>query len=207
MPIRARSRSQETRAAALEAAREILVESGPQGLTLKAVADRVGCTHANLLHHFGSISSLHLEVGNYITKIYREKLYGAVEAMAHGRADSRYLVDIIFDIFGGQAALEFFGSYFLTQKSDIASPTLALVKQLVDGMNTKEKSAREMLDLAILTHTAAVGDALLGESLESALGLKRDRTRVIIAKVFDQWIERSGWPNDPQFILPEIDGN
>ena len=44
-----------SRQAALEAARELLIETGPQAVTLKAVAARVGRTHANLLHHFGSV--------------------------------------------------------------------------------------------------------------------------------------------------------
>src|SRR3546814_9519811 len=49
---------QESRDAALEAARALLLESGPQAVTLKAVAARIGRTHANLLHHFGSAAGL-----------------------------------------------------------------------------------------------------------------------------------------------------
>ena len=41
-----------SRMAALEAARSLLLEAGPQAVTLKAVAGRIGRTHANLLHHF-----------------------------------------------------------------------------------------------------------------------------------------------------------
>ena len=44
----------ESRTAALDAARDILITEGPQAVTLKAVAMRVGRTHANVLHHFGS---------------------------------------------------------------------------------------------------------------------------------------------------------
>ncbi|WP_288458007.1 TetR family transcriptional regulator, partial [uncultured Sphingomonas sp.] len=47
-----------SRDAALDAARSLLVESGPQAVTLKAVAARIGRTHANLLHHFGSADGL-----------------------------------------------------------------------------------------------------------------------------------------------------
>lgn len=43
---------------ALAAARDLLIETGPQSVTLKAVAARIGRTHANLLHHFGSASGL-----------------------------------------------------------------------------------------------------------------------------------------------------
>ncbi len=48
----------ESRAAALAAAYDILLADGPQAVTLKAVAGRIGRTHANLLHHFGSALEL-----------------------------------------------------------------------------------------------------------------------------------------------------
>ena len=51
---RERLSPEESRAAALEAARRLLIEHGPQAVTLKAVAAAIGKTHANLLHHFGS---------------------------------------------------------------------------------------------------------------------------------------------------------
>jgi AcrR family transcriptional regulator len=44
---------EQSRLAALVEARALLIETGPQAVTLKAVASRVGRTHANLLHHFG----------------------------------------------------------------------------------------------------------------------------------------------------------
>src|SRR3712207_9474022 len=55
---RERLTSEESRAAALEAARSLLIDVGPQAVTLKAVAARIGKTHANLLHHFGSAAGL-----------------------------------------------------------------------------------------------------------------------------------------------------
>ncbi|MGK3910999.1 TetR family transcriptional regulator, partial [Enterococcus faecium] len=57
-PVRKRLSPDESRDAALEAARALLVEHGPQAVTLKAVAARIGRTHANLLHHFGSAEGL-----------------------------------------------------------------------------------------------------------------------------------------------------
>jgi AcrR family transcriptional regulator len=56
--IRKRLSPEQSRDAAIEAARALLVESGPQAVTLKAVAARIGRTHANLLHHFGSAADL-----------------------------------------------------------------------------------------------------------------------------------------------------
>jgi len=55
---RRRLSPEESRDNALEAARALLLEAGPQAVTLKAVAARIGRTHANLLHHFGSAAGL-----------------------------------------------------------------------------------------------------------------------------------------------------
>ncbi|WP_371858601.1 TetR family transcriptional regulator, partial [Pseudomonas sp. FW215-R2] len=49
--MRKRLTPEESRDAAIDAARALLVEQGPQAVTLKAVAARIGRTHANLLHH------------------------------------------------------------------------------------------------------------------------------------------------------------
>ena len=54
MASRKRLSPEESRRSALEAARALLIEAGPQSVTLKAVSARIGRTHANLLHHFGS---------------------------------------------------------------------------------------------------------------------------------------------------------
>src|SRR5437868_6232783 len=58
LPLRRRLSPEASREAALDAARALLVEGGPQAVTLKAVAARIGRTHANVLHHFGSAEGL-----------------------------------------------------------------------------------------------------------------------------------------------------
>ena len=69
MSIRKRLTQEESRTVALEAARALLIELGPQAVTLKAVASRIGRTHANLLHHFGSAAGLQKELArqNFIS--------------------------------------------------------------------------------------------------------------------------------------------
>ena len=49
-------------------ARILLIEAGPQAVTLKAVAARIGRTHANLLHHFGSAAEL--QDNELVRKVY-----------------------------------------------------------------------------------------------------------------------------------------
>ena len=64
---RERLTPEESRAAALEAARRLLIEQGPQAVTLKAVAAAIGKTHANLLHHFGSAAGLQAALAGLIS--------------------------------------------------------------------------------------------------------------------------------------------
>ena len=59
---------EESRSVALEAARQILIEMGPQAVTLKAVASRIDRTHANLLHHFGSAAGLQKALAAYLAE-------------------------------------------------------------------------------------------------------------------------------------------
>src|SRR3546814_11795009 len=99
LAARRRMTPQESRDAALEAARALLLESGPQAVTLKAVAARIGRTHANLLHHFGSAAGLQ--------KALIERMAGAItstirEAALRARAvdqNPREVVDLPFDAF------------------------------------------------------------------------------------------------------------
>src|SRR3546814_11662695 len=96
---RFRAPPRDARGAALEAARALLLESGPQAFTLKAFAARIGRTHAHLLHHFGSAAGLQ--------KALIERMAGAItstirEAALRARAvdqNPREVVDLTFDAF------------------------------------------------------------------------------------------------------------
>ena len=81
MTSRKRLSPEESRNSALEAARALLIETGPQSVTLKAVAARIGRTHANLLHHFGSASGLQKALAEHLAQIFTDRLY--VEPQRH----------------------------------------------------------------------------------------------------------------------------
>ena len=67
---RERLSPEESRAAALEAARRLLIEKGPQAVTLKAVGAEIGKSHANLLHHFGSAAGLQSALAELICSTF-----------------------------------------------------------------------------------------------------------------------------------------
>ncbi len=94
----------ESRASALEAARALLIENGPQAVTLKAVAARMGRTHANLLHHFGSAAELQGALAGNIAEQVCETIAGVVLKARQGEADPRTIVEMTFDAFDQQGA-------------------------------------------------------------------------------------------------------
>src|ERR1041384_1084797 len=99
MSIRERLTPEMSRAGALEAARALLIEQGPQAVTLKAVAARIGRTHANLLHHFGSAAGLQSALAGHIGAQVTRQIGETVERQRSGEADARQIVDETFDAF------------------------------------------------------------------------------------------------------------
>src|ERR1700754_4582570 len=105
--VRKRLSPEASREAALEAARELLWEDGPQAVTLKAVAGRIGRTHANLLHHFGSAAGLQKALIEAPAESVTAEIGAAVLRARAGDHDPREVVDLTFDAFdrGGAGAL------------------------------------------------------------------------------------------------------
>src|SRR3954447_15952860 len=89
----------ESRFAALKAARRLLIAQGPQAVTLKAVAAEIGRTHANLLHHFGSAAGLQGALARSIADSVTASIAESVERARAGEADARDIVDGTFDAF------------------------------------------------------------------------------------------------------------
>src|SRR3546814_20444617 len=84
---RERLAPEESRSAALEAARRLLIKSGPQAVTLKAVGAEIGKTHANLLHHFGSAAGLQSALAHHIGARVTAGIAEAVLRARQGEAD------------------------------------------------------------------------------------------------------------------------
>ena len=180
LPVRRRLSPEESREAALDAARDLLVEFGPQAVTLKAVAARIGRTHANLLHHFGSAAGLQKALIERMAGFITTTIKDTVLRHRAGEQNSREVVDLAFDAFdtGGAGALASW--MILSGNEDALDPILQAIHDLVDELSeghSKEERpiADETLELVIM----ALGDALFGAALTRVLGLPRDRARAL----------------------------
>ncbi|MEP3049998.1 MAG: TetR family transcriptional regulator [Erythrobacter sp.] len=181
MTSRKRLTPEESRKSALEAARALLIETGPQSVTLKAVAGRIGRTHANLLHHFGSASGLQKALAAHLASAVSETIIEAVRASRAGLGSAREVVDLAFDAFDREGAGALASWMLLTGNEDALMPVVETIHELVDEIAPQETSHRvedmqvhrDTLNLVLL----ALGDALMGSVLAKSLGLPRDAAR------------------------------
>jgi AcrR family transcriptional regulator len=174
--VRERLTQEESRSAALEAARLLLIEDGPQAVTLKAVSARIGKTHANLLHHFGSAAGLQSDLARYIGERVTAGIAEAVHRARQGETDAREIVDRTFDAFGREGAGALAAWMILSGNRDALNPILESIHHLVDqlGQGHEDRPVHETTLWLVL---AALGDSLLGAPMAKALGLAPEKAR------------------------------
>jgi AcrR family transcriptional regulator len=174
--VRTRLSPEESRAAAIGAARTLLIEEGPQAVTLKAVAGRIGRTHANLLHHFGSAAGLQAALARDLAERVTAHIGEAVERARQGEADPREIVDRTFDAFGREGAGALAAWMILSGNRDALNPVLEAIHGLVDRLGQGHEN-RPVHETTLWLVLAALGDSLLGTPMAGALGLPPERAR------------------------------
>ena len=197
--VKKRLSPEESRSAALEAARQILVETGPAAVTLKAVAARIDRTHANLLHHFGSAAGLQKALAAYQAETVCATIGRKMAESAPGERNVREIVDLAFDAFneGGAGALATWMA--ATGNDDALDPIVEAIHRLIDGMAHDAHEKRLMHEDTLALVLMALGDAQLGGPMAEALDLPRDTSRVlatelITGRIAKFWAEQGSKP-------------
>ncbi len=178
LPARRRLSPEASRDAALEAARALLVESGPMAVPLKAVAGRIGRPHANLLHHFGSAEGLQQALAARLAAAITGTIRDAVLRAREQGQESREVVDLVFDAFGRNGAGALASWMILSGNEHALDPILTAIHDLVDELaeehgGDQRPLREETLQLVLM----ALGDALLGGPMARALELPREKAR------------------------------
>lgn len=193
--VKKRLTPEESRTAALQAAREILIEAGPQAVTLKAVAGRIGRTHANLLHHFGSAAGLQRELARFLAKNVCDTIGAVVLKARAGEGDTREIVDLTFDAFDKEGAGALASWMILTGNEDALDPIVETIDELIDQLGEGHENMamhKDTLGLVLW----ALGDALLGGPLAKSLGLPRETARDMATEQLSASRESYGFAND-----------
>lgn len=191
--MRRRLPPEESRLVALEAARVLLIEAGPQAVTLKAVAARIGRTHANLLHHFGSAAGLQRDLAAHLARTVCDTIADAVRASRAGLGSPREVVDLAFDAFDKEGAGALASWMILTGNEDALTPIVETIHQLVDEIAADEANHRG--NMAVHEDTLALvlmamGDALIGKALSRSLGLSETAARDRAQQMLERALQR-----------------
>jgi AcrR family transcriptional regulator len=149
IPKRRRRAPDEARREALVSARQLLINSGPTAVTLKAVGDEIGVTHANLIHHFGSAAGLQSALMESMVRDLADALDAAVTQLRSDTGAPRALVDAVFDAFdkGGAGRL----AAWIALSGDLRhlEPVRAAVHDLVQAICDKFAAEGEQTHRAL----------------------------------------------------------
>lgn len=191
------------RTAALVTARELLIRSGPESITLPSVAKHLGMTHGNITHHFGSVGALHAALVAQIAQELTDAVNIAVLELRNEKSDTRTVVDTLFEAFSRNGAGQLIA--WLAAKGDMESleplfATISLaVRELSQGTprpgEERELSVRQN---ALVLMATALGNALIGDRLHVAVGLAAGTLNALSA----QDIIRRAYPADNPVVRP-----
>lgn len=176
--------------AALEAARTLLIKEGPQAVTLKAVAARVGRTHANLLHHFGSAGGLQKALAQYLADGICTTIADAVIASRAGVGSPRAVVDLTFDAFDKEGAGALASWMLLSGNRDALDPIIDAIHDVVEELH--DFGAAPMREVTLTLVLMALGDAQLGRLLSESLELPRSTARDMAERLLIASAESKG---------------
>jgi AcrR family transcriptional regulator len=179
--VKKRMSPEASRLAALEAASVLLIEAGPQAVTLKAVAGRIERTHANLLHHFGSAAGLQKALAGHLAAQVCDSIADIIIANREGAPDPERVVNMVFDAFNQQGAGSLATWMILSGNEDALDPVVDAIHDLIDEIGEGHQDLQMHEDTLHLV-LMAMGDALLGEPLAKALGLPVTAARGIAVR-------------------------
>lgn len=193
-PARRRRRSpEEARQEALTSARDLLLVGGPDAVTLKAVADDIGVTHTNLIHHFGSAAGLQSALMASMVADLTGALDAAVMRLRTDDGAPMELVSAVFEAFSAGGAGKLAAWIVLSGDLSQLEPVRAAVQGLVHGIREKlnietltdDRIGSAVLFLALI----AFGDSMIGPPLHDMLDQDDDAGKRVAASLLLQFMK------------------
>jgi len=192
-PKRRRRTPDEARREAVATARNLLIQSGPNAITLKAVGDEIGVTHANLIHHFGSAAGLQSALMGSMVRDLTDALAATVAELRSDSGAPRALTDSVFEAFdrGGAGRL----AAWIALSGDLRhlEPVRAAVQDLVEAITEKfaaegEQTRHRITGAVLFIALCAFGDAVIGAPLRDMLDRDADSARRIVARLLPTFL-------------------
>ena len=185
-----RRRGAVAREEALEAARDLLLSGGPAAVTLKAVGERMGVGHANLIHHFGSAAGLQGALMDAMVRDLAQRIEaGLNEGGGEGRdgVEPGRLMSVVFDAFGPGGASQMAAWLALAREQGRAESFAEVVRDLAErlaAMAPDDPRAAERAKALVVTAAyMAFAEGLIGDILTPMLGASEGLGRDLALKL------------------------
>jgi len=168
-------------------------------VTLSAVASRIGVTHANLIHHFGSAAGLQSALMGSMVQDLAAAIQEAVLRLRTDEGAPLEVVNAVFEAFssGGAGRL----AAWLALSGDLShlEPVRVAVQDLVNAIETKignqDHLPRQAIGSAVLfIALTAFGEALIGEPLRDMLDQEPDASRQTVAQLLPAFLLKNSVP-------------
>lgn len=198
-PRRRRRSPDEARREAISQARTLLLTGGPDAVTLSAVAGRIGVTHANLIHHFGSAGGLQSALMGSMVKDLAEAIQEAVLRLRTDEGAPLEVVNAVFEAFASGGAGRLAAWIALSGDLSHLEPVRVAVQDLVDAIESKIGShdhlPRNAIGSAVLfIALTAFGEALIGAPLRDMLNQDEDASRRTVAQLLPAFLTKNSVP-------------
>lgn len=186
---RSRRSAEQVRDEALAAARACLMEAGPNAITLQEIGRRIGMTHANLIHHFGSAAGLQTALMGAMLRDLNDALDAAVtHILSEHPAAQREMIDLVFDAFDRGGAAKLAAWIALSGNVQLLGPLRNAILALVDDIDAKlppdaEISIGRVKSTILFIALNAFADAMIGGFLRDTLDRDEDAARKIVARL------------------------
>lgn len=195
--VRRRRTPDVARSEALACARELLLNEGPDVLTVQRVSSEAGMTHTNLLHHFGSAADLQSSLMAMMVTELSVALDDAVTQFRSDQGSARALIDQVFDAFDKGGAGKLAAWIALSGKLDHLEPIEKAVKGLVSAVEEKFAGAKGDPHLAVTSAVTflalmAFGDSVIGAPLKDMLDRERAAPRKIASLLLPMFFTLRG---------------
>ena len=209
---RIRRPAEEARKLILDAAEVRLAAQGPEGIRLQDIARDVGISHPAILHHFESREGLVRALIARTSKQLREKLLTALEGKDGDKLEANELIENVFEALSDRGTARLLSWMMLTGRRIEGTASRALMSDIATELHSLRSAeaaqasrptpAREdTLFMAMLTTSAAFGDAIIGRQLAEEAGLDQEgitRFRRWFAKLLNAHAATSGDSPQPE---------
>ncbi|QNQ12025.1 TetR/AcrR family transcriptional regulator [Sphingomonas alpina] len=171
----------------MTAARELLLSEGPAAVTLAGVGKKIGMSHTNVIHHFGSAAGLQTALMGSMIRDLAGALDDAVSHLRTDAAAPSILIDQVWTAFDEGGAGQLAAWLVLTREVDHLEPIRQAVLDLVAAVKEKYASDPEaderIRSIVLLIAIAAFGDAVIGPHLRGMLDQDSDAGRKLMSRL------------------------